>query len=74
MASVLAQFSASSGFVNIFGNEIQGDGRDQEDPSRLFIIAPLVLGYLILDDLWLTLPFVLSHTDEYFPGHRLVML
>ncbi|KAF8516775.1 hypothetical protein JB92DRAFT_2715048 [Gautieria morchelliformis] len=29
----------------------QGDTRDQEDPSRLFIVAPLVLGYLILDDL-----------------------
>ncbi|KAF8582274.1 hypothetical protein K439DRAFT_1351580, partial [Ramaria rubella] len=29
----------------------QGDARDQEDLSRLFIVAPLVLGCLILDDL-----------------------
>jgi len=31
--------------------DLGGDARDQDDPSRLFIIAPLVLGYLILDDL-----------------------
>jgi hypothetical protein len=27
----------------------QGDAKDLEDANRLFIVAPLVLGYLILD-------------------------
>ncbi|KAF8517584.1 hypothetical protein BU17DRAFT_91752 [Hysterangium stoloniferum] len=31
--------------------ELTGDARDQDDSSRLCIIAPLVLGYLILDDI-----------------------